>query len=186
MFRPTAPPRRRRGASLLAAAAVLAVGWSAPLPAVEPTTRDLQVLARAMGFLDRSLGGTAEIGIVYPEQSAAGRAEALRIAASFGAGLRAGNLVLLPRPVTVESVAGAGMAVLLLTDAAAAQAGAVARAVAGRSVLTVSSDRSLVDSGLVVMAVRGEPRVEILVNRAAAQAAGIGFAPAFRMMIQER
>ena len=184
--RPRGSARGRRGGVLRAAVAALAIGWSGPSPAVEPTVRDLQVLARAMGFLDRSPTGTAEIGIVFPEQSAAGRAEAQRIAASFGTGLRAGNLTVTPRLVTAESAAGVGLGVLLLTDAAVGQAAALARSLAGRSVLTVATDRGLVDAGLVVMAVRGEPRVEILVNRAAAQAAGVGFAPAFRMMIQER
>ncbi len=113
-------------------------------------------------------------------------AEANRIAAFFGDGLRAGNLLVRPRLVTLEKVGEAGPAALLLTDAAAAQAAMVARVVAGRSVLTVSSDRGLIDAGSVVMVVRSEPRVEILVNRAAAQTAGVNFAAAFRMMIQER
>ena len=156
-------------------------------PAVaEPTLRDLQVLARALGFLERPPSGSAEIGIVYPKQSAAGMAEANRIAASFGDGLRAGNLLVRPRLVTLESVGEPGLAALLLTDAAAAQAATVARVVAGRSILTVTSDRALIDAGSVVMVVRSEPRVEILVNRAAAQTAGVNFAAAFRMMIQER
>ena len=152
----------------------------------EPTTRDLQILARALGFLEVAPRGNVEVGIVYPQHSAPGRAEADRIAGAFGDGLRAGNLTLRPKLVTVESVGQAGAAALLLTESAASHAGAVARMIAGRSVLTVSTDRALIEAGSVVMAVRSEPRVEILVSRPAAQAAGITFAAAFRMMIQER
>lgn len=165
----------------------LLAGLALPLgAAADPTPRDLQVLARALGFLERPPAGTAEVGVVYPQQSAAARDEATRIAASFGEGIRAGNLVVRPRLVTVEGVASVPVAALLLTEAAVPHAAAIAGAVAGRSVLTIASDRSLIDSGSVVMVVRGEPRVEILVNRTAAQAAGINFAAAFRMMIQER
>lgn len=152
----------------------------------EPSPRDLQVLARALGFLERAPVGPVDIGIVYPQQSATGRSEAERVAAGFGDGLRVGNLTLRPKLVSVDTADQAGTVAMLLTDAAVPHAAAVARAVAGRSILTVSSDRSLVDAGLVVMVVRSEPRVEILVSRAATQAAGVTFAAAFRMMIQER
>jgi hypothetical protein len=169
---------------LLPLLAVLA--WPLSPAHAEPTARDLQVLARALGFLERPAGSSAEIGIVYPQQSAAGKAEAMRIASFFGDGLRAGTLTVRPKLVTLEAVAEAGAAALLLTDAAVAQAPRIAHAVAGRSILTVTSDRALIEAGSVVMVVRSEPRVEVLVNRAAAQAAGVTFAPAFRMMIQER
>lgn len=154
--------------------------------AAEPSPRDLQVLARALGFLERPPVGSVEIGIVYPQQSANGRIEAERIAAGFGDGLRVGNLTLRPKLVPVDAAGQAGTIAMLLTEAAVPHAAVVAKAVAGRSILTVSSDRSLVDAGLVVMVVRSEPRVEILVSRAATQAAGVAFAAAFRMMIQER
>jgi hypothetical protein len=144
------------------------------------------VLARALSFLDPPPVGSVEVGIVYPPHSAPARAEADRIIAAFGDGLRAGNLTLRARPVQVDTVAQAGTMALLLTEAAAPQAAAVAAAVAGRSVLILAFDRSLVDTGAVAMVVRSEPRVEILVNRAAAQAARIKFMAAFRMMIQER
>lgn len=163
-----------------------AIAMSAHPAAAEPTPRDLQLLARALGFLERPPRGTAEVGIVYPQRSAEGMAEATRIAASFGDGLRAGNLLVRPRLVPLESVGEARLAALLLTDAAAAQAALVARVVAGRSILTVAVNRALIDAGSVVMVVRSEPRVEVLVNRAAAQTAGVSFAAAFRMMIQER
>lgn len=162
------------------------LGGSAHHAVAEPTARDLQVLARALGFLEKPPNGIAEIGIVYPQQSASGRAEAGRIAAAFGDGLRAGNLTLRPKLVAAEAAGQAGTAALLLTDAAVPHAAQIAAAVAGRSILTVASDRSLIEAGSVVMVVRGEPRVEILVSRTAAQSAGVGFAAAFRMMIQER
>ena len=152
----------------------------------EATTRDLQVLARALGFLEGAPRGAVEVGIVYPQQSGQGRAEAERVAKAFGDGMRAGSLTLHPKLVTVETVAQAGTVALLLTESAVPHATLVARAIAGRSILTVTTDRGLIDTGTVVLTVRAEPRVEILVSRTAAQAAGITFVSAFRMMIQER
>ena len=179
-------PGHRRAGLRFFLAVLFVLGGSVHRAVAEPTARDLQVLARALGFLEKPPSGIAEIGIVYPQQLPSGLAEAGRIAAAFGEGLRAGNLILRPKLVAVEAVGQAGTVALLLTDAAVPHAAQIAAAIAGRSVLTVASDRSLIEAGLVVMVVRGEPRVEILVSRAAAQTAGIGFAVAFRMMIQER
>jgi hypothetical protein len=43
----------------------------------------------------------------------------------------------------------------------------------------------MVRDGRCVMAVHAAPRVEITVNRAAAQAAGVGFTAAFGMLVHE-
>ena len=178
-------PRHRAGfrSLIFVLLALCSLGRSA---LAEPTTRDLQILARALGFLEVAPRGIVEVGIVYPQQSIAGRAEADRIAEAFGDGLRAGNLTLRPKLVALESVGQAGTVALLLTESATPYAAAVARMIAGRSILTLTMDRALIEAGSAVMAVRSEPRVEILVSRPAAQAAGITFAAAFRMMIQER
>ena len=148
--------------------------------------RDLQLVARVLGFLDQPPHGAVEVGVVYPAGSAPARGEAEQLAALFQDGVRAGGVTLRPRLLGVEEAASSRLRVLLLTDAAASQAAMIARAVASRGVLTVTANQVLVDEGLAVMAVRSQPRVEVVVSRAAAQAAGIGFAGAFRMMIQER
>jgi hypothetical protein len=44
---------------------------------------------------------------------------------------------------------------------------------------------ALVQSGTCIMAVMSQPKVSIIVNHAAAEAAGITFAQAFRMLIKE-
>ena len=164
----------------------IASGWPAPSAVAETTRRDLQILVRAMGFMERPLSGAADVGIVYPQQLDSGCAEAVRLAATFGDELRAGGLLLRPELVTTEAAGQAEAATLLLTNATIPQAARVAASVTGRSALTVASDRSLVGAGPVVMVVRGGPGGEILVSRAAAQVAGVNFAAAFRMMGQER
>ncbi|KAA5610410.1 YfiR/HmsC family protein [Rhodovastum atsumiense] len=190
--RPAAPgsvSRRCRGAVLGPALALaLALALTCLGTAVPAATgpRDLQLIARVMGFLAHPPGGDVEIGIVYPAQSAAGRAEAEQLVATVPGGVRAGNLVLRPRLLTLEEASRAAPPALLLTEAALSQAGALAAALAGRGVLIVSPDPASVDAAQAVVALRSQPRVEILVSRAAAQRAGLEFASAFRMLIQER
>jgi hypothetical protein len=168
----------------------VAVALASPAPApaaTEPGADELRLIAQSMGFLLRPPTGTREVGIVYPAGSAAGRAEAERIRDAFGTSLQAGSLTLIPRLLTVvEAAHEDSAAALLLTDAALPQASALALAIAGKGMLTITSDPASVTTGKAVMAVRSEPRVEIYVNRAAAQAAGVEFSTAFRMMIQER
>ncbi|SHI68983.1 hypothetical protein SAMN02745194_00840 [Roseomonas rosea] len=152
----------------------------------EPTLRDLQAAVRALAFLEEPPTGLADIGIVYPDGSAEGLSQARRIAAIFGEGLRAGNLTLRPKLVTVAGAGQAGAVALLLTDAALPEVHRVAAAVARSGVVTIAAGTTAPEAGASVLSVRGGPRVEIVVNRAAAQAAGVSFAAAFRMMIQER
>jgi len=153
----------------------------------EPDAGDLRLIAQSMGFLLRPPTGTQEVGIVYPTGSAAGRAAAERIATAFGPGLSAGEVTLLPRVLSLDQASRSPpLAAMVLTDDLLPQAGLLAAAVAGKGVLTITSDPAVVTAGEAVMAVRSLPRVEIFVSRVAARQAGVEFSTAFRMMIQER
>lgn len=147
--------------------------------------RDMTVMARAMAFLESPPSGLAVVGIAFPRASEEGQREAGRLAAAFGDGLRSGRAILIGRPVPIEDLPAQGLVAVLLTTAALPHAREAA-AVAGRGVLTVATDRAPVDAGFIMLAIRAEPQVEIIANRAAAAAAGIRFATAFRMLIQER
>ncbi|MBK1660121.1 hypothetical protein E2C05_21580 [Paracraurococcus ruber] len=139
-----------------------------------------------MAFLEPAPSGLVELGIVYPVGSIDGRAEAERSATAMRDGLRAGAIQLRGRPMTLDEAASAPPAALLLTEAALPQGDRLAALLAGRGVPTISTNPSAVASDKAVMAVRAEPRVEIIVSRAAARVAGVAFSAAFRMMIQER
>lgn len=193
--RPGGPTRRfsasapgRRGLLGLAAGLGLAgpMGGLTRPGHADPSPRDLQAAVRALAFLENPPSGRAEIGIVYPADSAAGFARAQRIAAGFGDGLQAGSLTLHPRLVTIPGLQPAGLVALLLTEEAIPDAARVAAAVNGTGIVTITAGSAAADSGAAVLSVRSGPRMEIVVNRAAAQAAGVSFAAAFRMMIQER
>lgn len=155
------------------------------MPRAEASIRDMTVIARAMAFLETPPSGLAVVGIAFPRASEEGRQEANRLAAAFGEGLRSGRAILIGRPVAIEDLSGQRFVAVLLTTAALPHAREAA-AVAGHGVLTVATERAPVDAGIIMLAVRAEPQVEIIANRAAAAAAGIRFATAFRMLIQER
>ena len=187
-------PRPRfclRGLARLIVGTGLAVGLFLPVPGVRPASADtkladLQIIARSMGFLQPAPEGPVEVGIVYPAGSAEGQRQAEQLAAEFGSEVRVGRLILRPKLITADGLAKTDVPVLLLTEAVLAQAGGIAAEVAGRHILIVAPNADPVEAGLAVLAVQSQPRVQIYVSRAAARNAGIVFAPAFRMMIQER
>lgn len=177
--------RLARAAWLLGALALaLAAG---PLRA-EATPRDVQLLARALGFVDPLPARGAVLAIVYAAGDPAARAAAERLAA--GEPVRLGVVPLRLAAVSVGEAVDLArsrqVAALLLTESALPEAERIARGVAGTGVLTAATEPGPVERDRIVLAVRAAPRVEILASRSAARDAGIGFAAAFRMMIQER
>lgn len=148
----------------------------------ETTTRDIEVIGRALGFMEGASGSDRVVAIVYDPAS---EAEAQALAGAMDGGLSAGRVTLTGRLVPasdIGSVSGAHAAVLL--GAAASDAG-IASAANGSGAMTVSTDMSCVESGGCVMGVQSAPSVRIVVNRGNAEAASVSFAAAFAMMIEE-
>jgi len=158
----------------------------AALPArADITAADLQVAARALTFVENPLSGTVRVGIVYAADKprSVQQAEALRDL--LGNGLRAGNLNLRPVMVESKSVAAANVDLFFLTEQIGASSAQIANASVAKQVPCVTTDIEQVRNGACVMGVRSRPKVEILVNRAAAAASGVTFATVFRVMITE-
>jgi len=171
--------------SLIGIVAALALVGAAPLElSTDATTRELQLIAQSMSFLQSPPRGAVILGIVYLPGSPV---QAREIETAFGGGIHSGALTLHPRLLTVNEAFNAQDVVgLMLTDAALPEARAIASAMAGKGVLTISSVPAAVTAGVVVMAVRVRPRVEIYLSRSAAREAGVEFSTPFRMMLQER
>ena len=174
-----------------AIAVALAVGASCadaqPTPTpftASMTGRDVQVVARALGFLQPPPSNDAWVAIVFAPSDAASRQDAERIAALFGTGMRAGHAVLSARPVSADALAGAGSPAALIAAVGAPMATVMAAARLGRiTCITAALDQ--VEAGHCIMWVRSEPKVEIVINQAAARSCDLGFAAAFRMMVRE-
>jgi hypothetical protein len=167
-----------------------AMAWAAPshVWAASFAAKDLQVLARAIAFMQSSPGQPppgpdATIAIAFVAGNAASRQDADAIAALIGAGLQAGGAVLRPQVIDINTLGSAAFRVVIAAAGAnGPQLNALARSA---HALCVTTDIEAVRAGWCAMAITSEPRVEITVNHAVSAAAGIEFAPAFRMMIRE-
>jgi hypothetical protein len=153
-------------------------------PAPSMTGRDVQVVARALGFLQPPPSNDAWVAVVFAHGDTASRQDAERVAALFGTGLRAGHAVLSARSVSADALAGAGNPAALIA-AAGAPVGVVMAAARLTHIICITAALDQVEAGHCTMWVRSEPRVEIVINQAAARSCDLAFAAAFRMMVRE-
>jgi hypothetical protein len=175
--------RRAAGLLVAGAATVLACGLPYPTRAASFAAGDLRVLSRAIAFMQPPLGPDAVVAIAYVAGNAESRRDADAIATLIDAEPRAGNTVLRPRVIDVNGLTAGGFHVVIA--AAGANGPLLGAAARAAHALCVTTDVEAVRAGNCAMAITSEPRVKIMVNHQAAAAAGIEFATAFRMMIQE-
>lgn len=153
---------------------------AAPIAHADPA-KDVLIAGRALTFLESGPTGKATLGVVFDPSKPASVAEKNAVMAAIGGGLNAGALTITGKPMEAGDVAGAsGVAALYVTKGV--NVGAAAKA---KKLITIGSDASCVASGACVMAVSGDPKVEIVVSRSGAAAVGAVFKAAFRMMIRE-
>jgi hypothetical protein len=169
----------------LAATALTVLTLSFPHPAWAASfaAKDLQVLGRAIAFMQPSPAPDTTIAIAYAAGNAASRQDADAIASLIGGGLQAGRIVLHPKVIEINSLTAGGFQVVIA--AAGASGTQLSAATRAARALCVTTDIEAVRAGFCAMAITSEPRVEIIVNHAVSAAAGIDFAAAFRMMIRE-
>lgn len=172
---------RYRAALLL----VCCAGLQAAPAQADVTAGDLQIMGRALGFLDKPMSGEVTVGIVYASDNAQSAQEAEELQRMLAGGLRVGSVLLKPVPVALEHLPQARVDVLFLTGGLGVQAKSVGIASSTRQLPCITADLSQVRSGRCAVGVSAQPTVEILVNRAAALASGTAFSTLFRMMINE-
>jgi hypothetical protein len=145
---------------------------------------DLQVAARALSFMANPPTGPVRVGIVFDPSNPQSAADAAQLQRLMAGGFRVGHLTLQPLLVPADAVGTAQVALFFLTEGAGA-AGRLAGATRARRLPCVTVDLAKVRDGTCAIGVRSHPRVEILVNHAAAEASGIRFSTSFRMLITE-
>jgi hypothetical protein len=149
------------------------------------TQDDLLIAARALSFMQNPLAGQIRVGIVYAAGASRSVEEADDLQQLLAGGLRVGNLIMIPVKVRIDNLAGANVQLFLLTDYVGNDGGRVSDATRAKHIPCITVDIAQVQNGTCVMGVRSEPRIEILVNRAAAASSGTSFATVFRMLITE-
>lgn len=163
----------RRAAVALAATLICAAQAHAAT-----TTRDVQLMARAVGFVTGMPRGSVDAVIVDGPNAAA-------LHALMASGASGGGIALTARRVPLSELAGSGARVILVPEGQASSHAAIAQAARSMGAVTISTDMSCVRAGRCVVGVAAQPRVEIVVSREAARACNVSFAQAFRVMIRE-
>lgn len=162
------------GTALLPSSAASAASLSA---------KDVQIVAKVMGFLDPPAPGGV-IAVIYSGADAASKSDAEAIVALFGDGVssKGGNI----KAKAVDAAAlGDASGYVGIILAAGMSGDAAMTASKSRHIPCLTASLALVQGGHCTMAVASDPKVDITVNREAAQAAGVTFASAFRMLIHE-
>ncbi len=159
------------------------VVMSAPTFA-EMTPTDLQIAARALSFMERPLAGSVRVGILYAPDNPRSVREAEALRDLLAAGQKAGKLELTPSLVGIHDVAAAKVDLFFLAGFVSVAA-ANGAGISALKVPCVTTDIAQVEGGACLMGVRSSPKVQIMINRAAARATGVTFATVFRVMITE-
>jgi hypothetical protein len=149
------------------------------------TQTDVLVAARALSFLQNPPTGEVRVGIVYSPGSPGSVEEADQLQQILAGGLKVGNLTMIPLKVKVDELAGANVQLSWLTADIGRDGERVADATKAKQIPCITVDIVAVHNGTCVMGVSSQPRVEIIVNRAAAAKSNMSFATAFRMLVTE-
>jgi hypothetical protein len=168
--------------SLLMIGLLLAMGSTAQAAV---TSSDLQIMGRALGFLNKPPSGDVRTGIVVARGNSQSEREGEELLRLLGAGLHIGNVTLKPVLVYITDVAQADVGVFILTNGLGAAAAPLGPVAAQKQIACLTTDIEQVHSGRCVMGVSSKPKIQILVNRAVAAQGKLAFSSVFRMMITE-
>ncbi|HLF13132.1 MAG TPA: hypothetical protein VJA26_18175 [Gammaproteobacteria bacterium] len=156
------------------------------LPArAEVTATDLQIAGRALSFMENPLTGVVRVGILYAPSSPRSQRQAEELESLLGGGLKAGNVELRPEMVKMSDAGDSNVDLFFLTEYVNADEARAADLGAARQRACITTDIAQVESGACLMGVRSRPKVEIVINQAAAKDSGVVFATVFRVMITE-
>lgn len=168
-------------------ALLLTAGILLAVPSAQAASqKDMQVLGRALGFIENGPSGDVKVGIVTDSGNAESSSEAGEITSLIGGGLKSGKINLIGEQVSAGSAAGAGYNVLYFTKGTEGSQASIYNAVKSNGVITVSTHDDCLNAGNCVMVIKSVPKVDIKVSSAAAGETGVSFGSAFRMMITEQ
>jgi hypothetical protein len=151
----------------------------------EITETDVLVAARALSFLQSPPSGEVRVGIVYSPGEPRSVEEADQLQQILAGGLKVGNLTMTPFKVKVDELASINVQLLWLTADIGRDGERVADASKAKQIPCITVDIAAVHNGACVMGVSSQPRVEIIVNRAAAAKINMSFATVFRLLVTE-
>ncbi|WP_174503092.1 hypothetical protein [Acidiphilium sp. C61] len=147
------------------------------------TATDIKVLNKLLIFLRPAVKANGIIAIAYRSGNAASKADAEAIAAMIGHGFMTGTAHLRPVPVPANRLLADKFEIIIPADETPMQE--VAAASASHHALCVTSHVARVRAGTCTLGIVSQQRVTIVLNTKAAHRAGVSFAAALLLMIEE-
>ncbi len=166
----------RTGIGLLCCLLVMAVQAHADV-----STRDMQVVARAISFLESAHSGEVYLGIIFDPANNRSLQQAAELTDMLSGGFQSGSVTLTPISVPITDLNPGEADLYFLTEFTDVKSTDLPE----RHLPCVTVDLEQVMNGTCVMGIRTVPKVEIVVNRNTAEITGTYFASVFRMMIRE-
>jgi len=146
----------------------------------------IQMLCRAFGFVESLPQGELKLAVVYDPAVEESAKDAAALRDAVGRGIRSGGRIFVPILVTVsEFETVQGFEVCFLTSGLGAAVAKVSAVVRTQKILCGTFDVAQVEAGYCALGIRTAPKVEIMVNRASADATGVTFDAAFKMLITQ-
>jgi hypothetical protein len=150
---------------------------------------DLKAATRSLGFLQNPLrAGAFVVGIVYAPGSANGKSLALQTADRIRTLSGPNDTGLKAEAVAVSDLANRAdhLDALYLIAGTAGSGAAIIEVARRKHLLVMSNDPTCLDQHSCMLMVRDTGRVEIVLDSALAQSAGVTFSSVFAMMVKHR
>jgi hypothetical protein len=142
--------------------------------------KDVQTVIRAIGFLENTAADGSVIGIIYNPDNSNSTKSAHDIESLI---MREGGS-LHPRLVPVSDISQLqGVSYAFVTDGLEAYYDKLGAKIRSNKILSFTLDRSCLDHNCCAVYINSKDRVEIVVNKAAADAVEAHFKPVFLMMV---
>jgi hypothetical protein len=178
------------GHARLAALVAFCLAVSQPARAADDVSlADLRAAARSFGFLQNQLrANDFTVGIVYASGSTASKALGQQVADRLRALPGPKDGALKTEMIAANDLASRaeGLDALYLLPGTAASASAIVEVARRKHLLVISNDPACLDQRCCMLMVRDIGRVEIVLDSALAQSAGIAFSSVFAMMVKHK
>lgn len=150
---------------------------------------DLKAATRSLGFLQNlPRGGSFSIGIVYAGGSASAKATSQQVAERMRGLAGPNDADLKPEIIAAGELTGhsSRLDALYLVPGTTGSAATIVDVARRRHLLVLSNDPACLDQNCCMLMVRDGGKVEIVMDAALTQSAGIAFSSVFAMMVKHK
>lgn len=172
---------------LLASVVFAASSAFAAIALAETDRADLSVGMKTLPLLDDKITGTATLAIVFDPANPASKQEADDIKNILNTNFQGPvdlKLIGILVPVT-DLVKIDGSRIAVLTSGLGTYYNTISDAVAGRGILTMSTDLACVTENKCILGLVSKPHVEIYYSKTAAENAKVTFGQVFALLVKE-